>query len=187
MRNPKASPMASSEYLHIGALPPADLEKIMRRGQAPSLDALVGWEWRGLNTMFWAPTAGIKKFVKGFYRNPGGVFGYNEPIVQNRLDQPWIARPSDVNPKRFGFFKVEAVDPTARDNEYLGALLLDYGKGPNPALEPSKILRDYLVRVNDGSDDLLLGCAYAAVGGVRVRVPSAFFVLERHRPTSFAR
>jgi hypothetical protein len=187
MINVKSSPLASSEYLHVGALPPAELEKIMRRGEAPAMNALVGWEWRGMNTMFWAPAAGIKKFVKGFYRNDEGVFGYNEPIVANRLDQPWIAKPSDVEPRRFGFFKVEPVDPQARDNEYLGALLLDYGKGPNPPFEPSKILRDYLVRVNPGSDDLLLGCAYVATGPLRVRVPHAFFVLERHRPTSFRR
>jgi hypothetical protein len=183
----KHSPHASAEYLKVGSLSPAELEKLMRRGEAPSPGALAGWEWRGLNTMFWAPTVGIKKFVKGFYENDQGVFGYNEPIVQNRADQPWIARPSDVDPKRFGFFAVLPVDPQSKDNAYLGALLLDYGKGPNPALEPSKILRDYLVRVHPGSDDLLLGCAYAAAGPLRVRVPHAFFVLERHRPTSFRR
>src|SRR5688500_12982126 len=104
MMNPKHSPLATAEYLHIGGRSPAELEQIMRRGQAPSLQALAGWEWRGLNTMFWAPTAGIKKFVKGFYQaDDGGIYGYNEPIVQNRLDQPWIAKPSDVSPKRFGF------------------------------------------------------------------------------------
>jgi hypothetical protein len=186
--NVKHSPHASAEYLHIGEKTPAELEHIMLRGQAPSLAALAGWEWRGLNTMFWAPTAGIKKFVKGFYKaDDGVVYGYNEPVVQNRLDQPWIAKPSDVAPKRFGFFSVEAVEPTAVDNAYLGALLLDYGKGKNPALDPSRVLRDYLVRVHPGSDDLLLGCAFAAVGPVRVRVPHAFFLLERHRATSFKR
>ena len=40
-------------------------------------------------------------------------------------------------------------------------------------------LRDYLVRVNPGSDDLLLGKAYLAVGPARA--PLGFFLLERRR------
>ena len=180
--------LASAEYLRIGALPADELEKIMLRGEAPPLSAIVGWEWRGLNSQAWAKPAGIKKFIKGFFETDSGeVYGYNEPVVQNRLDQPWIAKPSDVSPKRFGFFVVEPVDPTARDNAYLKSLLLDYGRGKNPALDPSQTLRDYVVRVNPGSDELLLGTAFVAVGPARVRVPKSYFVLEKHRPTSYKR
>jgi hypothetical protein len=127
--------LASTEYRKVGSLPADELEKIMLRGEAPPLSALVGWEWRGLNTQGWARPAGIKKFIKGFFETDAGeVYGYNEPVVQNRLDQPWIAKPSDVEPKRFGYFVVEPVDPTARDNAYLSSLLLDYGRGGNPKL-----------------------------------------------------
>ncbi len=180
--------LASSEYLKVGALSVTELEAIMRRGEVPTLAAIVGWEWRGLNTQGWAKPAGIKKFIKGFFESDAGeVYGYNEPVVQNRLDQPWIAKPSDVNPKRFGYFLVEPVDPTARDNVYLNSLLLDYGRGGNARLDPTQTLRDYIVRVNPGSDELLLGTAYVAVGPARVRVPSSYFVLEKHRPTSYKR
>jgi hypothetical protein len=136
----------------------------------------------------WAKPAGIQKFIKGFYKGDDGkVYGYNEPVVQNRLDQPWIAKPSDVAPKRFGFFLVEPVDASSRDNEYLSSLLLDYGRGSNPRTDPSAALRDYLVRVHPGSDDLLLGTAFVAVGPLRLRVPASFFVLERHKPSTFKR
>ena len=180
--------LASAEYLRVGGLPAGELEKILRRGERPSLAAIAGWEWRGLNTQGWAKPAGIKKFIKGFFETDAGeVYGYNEPVVQNRLDQPWIAKPSDVNPKRFGYFVVEPVDPTAKDNAYLNSLLLDYGRGGNPALDPSQTLRDYLVRVHPGSDELLLGTAFVALGPARLRVPKSYFVLEKHRPSSYKR
>jgi hypothetical protein len=180
--------LASTEYLQIGALPVAELEAIMLRGEAPPLDAIVGWEWRGLNTQGWAKPAGIKKFIKGFFESEGGaVYGYNEPVVQNRLDQPWIAKPSDLAPKRFGYFVVEPVDATSRDNVYLNSLLLDYGRGGNAKLDPTQTLRDYVVRVHPGSDDLLLGTAFLALGPARVRVPASYFVLEKHRPTTYKR
>jgi hypothetical protein len=180
--------LASKEYLRIGELPVRELEAIMRRGEPPSLDALAGWEWRGRNTIFYARPAGIQKFIKGFYTSDGGeVFGYNEPVVQNRLDQPWIARPSDLEPRRFGFFLVEPVVAEGRDNHFLNSVLLDYGRGPNPPWEPSRTLRDYLVRVERGSDEILLGTAFVAVGPVRVRAPQSYFVLERHKPTTYRR
>jgi hypothetical protein len=179
--------LASRDYLAIGNLSPTELEAILRRGERPSLDKLCGWEWKGMNTMPWAPAAGIKKFIKGFYRaDDGQVYGYNEPLVQNRLDQPWIAKPNDVAPRRFGFFLVEPVDAASKDNAYLNSLLLDYGRGKNSLLDPSQALRDYVVRVNPGSDDLLLGTAWVAVGPARMKIPGgAYFVLERHKPTSF--
>ena len=77
------------------------------------------------------------------------------------------------------------VDPASRDNVHLDALLLDYGRGQNPLLDASKVLRDYLVRIDPDSDDLLLGKAYLALGPTRV--PSNFFLLERHRPTPWVR
>jgi hypothetical protein len=58
--------------------------------------------------------------------------------------------------------------------------------GGNPACDPSRLLRDYVVRVREDSDDPLLGRAYVALG--RARLVAGFFILERHRPlTSDAR
>jgi hypothetical protein len=178
--------LATTAYRHLGERSSRELEEVMVRGQTPDPRGLAGWEFRGMNTPFWARLAGIKKFVKGFYENDAGqVYGYNEPVVQNGLDEPWIAKPSDAAPKRFGFFRVDRVDPAPRDNAYLHALLLDYGRGGNGRFDPTAVLRDYLVRVERGSDDLLLGKAYLALGPARVA--TSYFVLERHRPTDFRR
>lgn len=161
------------------------LEQAFQRGTMPDLEALVGWDFRGINaTPRGAPPiarlAGIQKFVKGFFRaGDGRVMGYNSPVVQNVLDGRWRTRPSDTAPKQFGFYEVAPVDATARDNHYLHALLLDYGKGGNPAWDVTRGLRDYLVQVDAANPDLFLGKAYYAVGPARIGV--GFFLLERWR------
>jgi hypothetical protein len=181
----RAPGLPSAAALALARAPRGELERAMLRGTAPALAGLVGWEFRGINaTADGAPPlarlAGIQKFVKGMFR--GGedqVMGYNCPVVQNVLDGRWQTRPSDAEPRRFGFYTVAPVDPTRRDNWYLHALLLDYGQGGNPAWAPSRVLRDYLVQVEPDHPDLLLGKAYAAVGPARV--PVGYFVLERWR------
>ena len=181
--------LATSEYLGIAELSGQELEKIMLRGGTPDPKELAGWEYRGLNIAFWASRSPIEKFIKGFYlgqgREAGLVMGYNEPVVQNGPENPWIAKPSDADPKRFGFYEVDRVDPAAKDNEYLHAILLDYGKGRNFPLDPASRLRDYLVQVEPGSNERLLGKAYLAIGPARVK--SNYFLLERHKETSWVR
>ncbi len=164
----------------LEAMSKRELEIVFLRGVMPELGRLAGWEFRGTNTPAWARLIGIKKFVKGMYRDDhGDVLGYNCPVVQNGLDAPWIGKPDDLAPKRFGFYRVEPVDPTSRDNAYLHAVLLDYGRGGNKIWDPMRGLRDYVVQVDAQNDDLFLGKAYYAVGPARVT--SNFFVLERHR------
>jgi hypothetical protein len=146
----------------------------------PDADQLVGWEFRGINHPAWASLVGIKKFVKGFYRaDDGEVMGYNIPVGRNVLDGRWHLKPSDREPKRFGFYRVRAVDPTARDNKYLHAVLLDYSKGGNARLDVTNGLRDYVVQVDANNPDLFLGKAFYAVGPARIA--TNFFILERHR------
>ena len=157
----------------LRALPARELETVLVRGETPEPDGLAGWEFRGWNTPAFAKLLGIQEFVKGFYRSANGrLYGYNRQPGKDR---------------RFGFYLVEAVDAAARDNAYLHALLLDYGRGGGSALDPLNFLatrlRDYLVRVDPGSDDLLLGKAYVAAGPLRV--PVSYFLLERLRPTEF--
>lgn len=188
----------SPEYLRIASLPLRELEKLLVRGETPDAEALAGWVYRGMNNLAVTKVLGIKKFMKGFFRDVDGqVFGYNIPVEQNAPHAPWIPKkPGRVEkmlgkrgenePKRFGFYAVTPVDATSKDNHYLHALLLDYGRGGNPALDPSGNLRDYLVRVENGSDDLLLGKAYFAAGPARLDLMS-FFVLERDRPSDFRR
>ena len=171
-RDPRCATPAA---IALASLPGRALAREMLRGATPSPDALVGWEHRGLNTR-WASTIGIRKFLKGFVRDRHGVLGYNAAVVQNGRDEPWSARPDDRAPRRFGYFRVAPVDPTARDNRYLHALLLDYGAAPHAVWDATRGLRDYLVAVDDG---LYLGRAYYALGPARVA--TSYFVLERHR------
>jgi hypothetical protein len=179
------SALPTAAALALAGSPWAELERAFQRGTTPDIDALAGWEYRGINRMRGgalplARLAGIQKFVKGMVRKGDGrVIGYNCPVVQNVLDGRWHTRPSDAAPKRFGYYEVTPVDPTSRDNRYLHAVLLDYGKGGNRPWDPTAGLRDYLVQVDADNPDLLLGKAYAAIGPARV--PLSFFILERFR------
>lgn len=170
------SPFPSRRALQLEQTPMRELEQEFMRGGTPDFDDLVGWEFRGinhlpLNVVPIAQLAGIKKFVKGFYQaEDGRVMGYNRPVGRNALDGRW-----NIAAKRFGFYEVHEVDATSRDNEYLHAVLLDYGRGGNKPLDPTSVLRDYVVQLGD---DLYLGKAYAALGPLRI--PSNFFILERH-------
>jgi hypothetical protein len=157
------------------------LEKVFMRGHLPNLDALVGWEFRGINHMPlnnlvpFAELTGIKKFVKGFFRTEDGrVMGYNRAVKRNALDGRF-----DISDVRYGFYEVAPVDATAKDNKYLHSVLLDYGKGGNKVYDPTSLLRDYVVQVDKNNPDLFLGKAYGAVGPLRI--PTNFFILERHR------
>jgi len=170
-------PFPSRAALALERAPWRELERHFVDGGTPDLDDLVGWEFRGinhlpLNVLPVARLVGIKKFLKGFFRaQDGRVMGYNSPVAMNALDGRW-----HVAAKRFGFYEVYRVDPTARDNHYLHAVLLDYGRGGNKAYDPTRGLRDYVVQLDA---HLLLGKAYYAVGPARIG--TNFFILERHR------
>jgi hypothetical protein len=170
---------STARYRELEALGNDALEVVFLRGTTPDPARLVGWEFRGTNVPGWARLLGIKKFIKGFWREGEEVLGYNCPVVQNSLFEPWDSLPSNLHPKRFGFYKVTPVEATAKDNRYLHAVLLNYGEGPNPPWEPARGLRDYLVQVDPDNPDLYLGKAFYALGPLRVA--TNFFVLERHR------
>jgi hypothetical protein len=165
----------SARFIQVARLGRRELEEALLRGHTPDPGELVGSEFRGMNTPAWARAARIRKFVKGFERRDGQVFGYNRPVRQNRDEEPW-----EVAGGRFGRFQMRAVDATCRDNAYLHAALLDYGRGGNRPWDPSRGLRDYLVQVDASSAELYLGKAYYALGPIRIGV--SFFVLERLRP-----
>ena len=170
--------LPSTRYMELVRKSPRALERMIVRGETPSVSSLCGYEYSGYNIAPATSLLGIRKFVKAFFTTPGGVvYGCNTPAVQNGLSGRWIALPREAAPRRYAFFSVAPVDPEARENTYLHALLLDYGRGGNPRYDPSRLLRDYLVRCVNGSDDLLLGKAYFAIGPLRL--PASFFLLER--------
>ena len=173
--------LASATYKQLAGQSRSALESLLVGGETPSLSGITGYEYKGYNIAPTTALLGIRKFIKAFFTTPGGqVYGCNTPVAQNGLNGPWVARPSEAAPRRFAFFSVTAVDPETRDNAYLHALLIDYGRGGNPLYDPSRYLRDYLVRCVPGSDDLLLGKAYMAIGPIRM--PATFFLIERYRP-----
>jgi hypothetical protein len=179
----KTSALPSQNALALEQMSVGELETVFVRGATPDIDALAGWEFRGINHLLGlgpvrfplARAFGIKKFAKGFFRTEDGrVMGYNRPVQNNALDGRW-----NVSEKRFGFYEVYPVDATAYDNKYLHAVLLDYSRGGNPAADPSQVLRDYVVQVDPKNPDLFLGKAYSAIGPLRI--PTNFFILERFR------
>lgn len=172
---------ASTKYLDLARLPKRDLDAIFIAGAPPDVGALTGFEFRGWNQPPAAALLGIRKFIKAFYLDGAGQpFGCNTPVAGNALDGEWLARPSAAQPRRYAFFLVEPADPEAADESRRGAVLLDYSRGGNRRYDVARILRDYLVRVEPGSDDLLLGKAYFVVGGRRLA--SSYFLIERDRP-----
>ena len=148
-------------------------------GEAPDPGALAGWEYRGVNMPATVPRLlGIRRFLKGFVGERNGRFiGYNKQVVGSRFEQPWTCRPQRDGREEYAYFVVRTVDPEAVDNRSPNALLFDYGSAPEPERGVAARLRDYVVRVRPGSDDLLLGRAFLAVGGRRVAVGR--FAIER--------
>ena len=173
-------PRPSQAFNHLAARSARELEEVLVRGEAPSAGALSGYEYRGLNHGPLPGVLGVRKFIKGFAGEADSGLGFNRRARQNGREDAWHARHDDRDPHRFGFFTVEPVDARARDNSYLHALLLDYGKAAAGRANPVGWLRDYLVRVDPASDELLIGKAYLALGPARL--PVGFFLLERDRP-----
>jgi hypothetical protein len=181
-------PMAYS-YLSLAKASERDLEYVLRKGRIPSLGNLVGYEFKGYNLPFLTQVLGFRKFKKGFFPDRGQsveggeISGYNVFVEQNGLDDAWIARPSDVEPKRHSFFHVYKVRHSEIDSLYPNAVLLNYGLGGNAPWNPARLLRDYLVQVDPDNPDLLLGKAYFAAGPLRA-FPS-LFVLEKYNDSTF--
>jgi len=173
----------SADYRLLAGRSRAELERILVRGDTPSVDSVTGNEYGGWNHPPHMGLLGIRKFIKGFFRTGDDRhFGYNTPARQDGLDHAWSARPDEDHPKRFGFYRVAPVDAEGRHYRYLHALVRGYGQGGNTAYDVSRIIRDFLVRVEPGSDELLLGKAYLALGPARVF--SNFFLLQRLGPVA---
>jgi hypothetical protein len=174
----------SPRYLELARFSNATLEALFRISKGPAPEALAGWEWRGYNTPWTHSLLGIRKFIKGFFKNTDGkVEGYNIPPRQNAIAQEWLHKPSAESPKRFGFFTVDKVQPLSVDNLYINAVLLDYGASSrNDPWRPERVLRDYVIQPDAGNPDLLVGKAYLALGP---RLFANFFIIERLRRTDW--
>lgn len=158
------------------------LEEIFVQSETPDVTDLANFEFQGYNLPVFTKFLGIQKFIKGFFQlepNAEGNFeGYNTPAKQNGFQNEWIPMPDPQNPKRFGFFDVKKVISTDVENKYPNAVILNYGttKRKNP-LGPEQVLRDYVVKIPNDTNNLFLGKAYIALGNFRIY--SNFFVLNK--------
>lgn len=166
-----------------------ELERLFAKGTMPDLEMLVGWEFRGHNPPAWAKIAGITKFKKGFFRKGRGPWpyeGYNLPVEPTPISEPWECKPSNDNPKRFGFYAVLPASEAqnSRDRRFPNSIFLNYAAAPeNPRLDPSRVIKDYVVQVDPDNPDLFLGKAFLTLGPARVF--SNFFLLERDCKSNF--
>ena len=175
----------SARYLELARASKHELAAVFAAGSPPEVTALTGFEFRGYNQPRAAALLGIRKFIKVFYLDTAQrPFGCNTPVAQNGLDDEWLARPTADAPKRYAFFGVEPASPDAPDEQRRGTVFLDYSNGGNRAYDIARILRDYLVRVEPGSDELLLGKACFVVAGTTLA--HSYFIIERYRPLTDA-
>jgi hypothetical protein len=175
----------SARYLDLASKTKRELGAVFAAGSPPDVAAMTGYEFRGYNQPWAAALLGIRKFIKAFYLDASQrPFGCNTPVTQNGLHAEWLARPSAERPKRYAFFQVEPASPGAPDELRRSAALLDYSRGRNRAYDVARILRDYLVRVEPGSDELLLGKALFVIAGTRLA--DSYFLIERYRPLTDA-
>ena len=157
------------------------LEQVIAQGGMPDFDELEGWEFRGYNVNPASELIRARKFKKGFYADPADpavMRGYNVKVEQNGLLNPWVDQLQHGSPVRHALYAVYPVRANEKDNLYPQALMLNYGMGQNPPLDPSRVLRDYLVQVSPDNTDLYLGKAYAAIGPFRSF--GGWFILERY-------
>lgn len=152
------------------ALSPAALQGAMDRGAPVRAAALAGAWYRGtsLGLWPWVERLSWKTFAKVFFQECEVVRGWNVRLHQDGLDAPPRPRTRRDVPVVFGHYvAVDAPD----------GLVLDYGLGANPRLDPTRLVRDPLVTLTPDAH-VLLGRTWLALGARRVPTPS-FFLLER--------
>lgn len=163
----------------------ADLIAVMREGHPVDPAALDDTEYRGiaLGLPGWVERLAWKTFKKVFHRDPatGHLRGWNIRLVQDGLDGRWEPMTKHNEPKTFGHYRVVPLDGYRPPKPVGGGLMLDYALGGNPALDFTRCIRDPIVAVEEGRDDLLLGWTYLRLVGLPISTPS-YFILERGGP-----
>ena len=141
----------------------------MRNSPAPNPCELQG-QWRGVNKGI-ATIAIDKRFIKEFVNVNGQIYGDNIDVRQNSLSYDTIPDPRTGSIKRQGKYLVQrphGIGP------FKHAVVLNYRKGGNRKLDPSKLIYDRVVKLDDNH---MLGRATAKFGPIQI--PLAYFVLQR--------
>jgi hypothetical protein len=164
---------------------PSELRARIVAGHPVDPAALAGWAYRGtslglprvVERLTW------KTFQKTFYRQPGTgrLVGWNVRLEQDGVDAP--SRPKLRRGVPVTTWHYEVVPPAGvhMPHGFDRGLVIDYGRGRNPALETIRFMKDPLVAVEPGNADLLLGVTYVALGRLCVETPT-YFLLEREHP-----
>lgn len=190
-------PFEESRLKELDGLSKKELESILVNGEAPPEATLSGHIYRGLNVGLLARLGGVQKFAKGFFKSQVSedgtyYFGYNVAVRQNGAGREWSLKEKKVRTdagqfakdlNRFGYYRVYPVRAEEKDNKYPNALLLNYGTSLNSSVSPTRVLRDYLVCVEPGNTDLLLGKAYFKLGPARIL--AGYFLLEKYFPDDY--
>jgi hypothetical protein len=159
------------------AMSGAELRQTLAEGHRIDPAALDASRYRGvsLGLPAWVDRALWKTFEKDFRRDPdtGVLRGWNVRLEQTGLDGEVSPRLRNGAPWIFGHYEV-----LDRGDH----LELDYGRGDNPRLDPSRLARDPLVAVHPGSVEWLFGATDVCLGRWRVRTPS-YFLLQRLEAT----
>ena len=161
---------------HFLGLPKAGLKAALAAGHPVDPARLENSRYRGISLGLpgWVDRLAWKTFEKDFHRDPatGALGGWNVRLEQTGWDGPPSPVMKKGAPLTFGHFAVV---------EDAGRLLLDYGRGANPALDPTRLIRDPVVALEPGGAQWLLGWTYVVLFGGRLGTPS-YFLLERVGP-----
>ncbi|MGE0784287.1 MAG: hypothetical protein AB7S26_01265 [Sandaracinaceae bacterium] len=178
--------MTARSFDEVIAMSADELDRAMKDGHPIDEDVLRDREYDGVSLNL--PGVVVKltwlKFCKVFCRErDGSLRGWNCRVVQTPLSEPWELQLERGAPVTYGHYLVRPTAGYAMPRPYDAGLMLDYGLGKNPPLDPTRRVRDPIVAVNAGDSELLLGWSYVELGALRVGTPS-YFVLRRGRPLS---
>ncbi len=167
-----------SRALQLASLSAFELDSLMCRQPAPSIDSLHG-RWLGINKGVGAAVAGVTQDIKVFDISGNCPKGHNVAVYQVGIEEldcrgfepktNWLTGCEQT----MGNFVV--VEPCSS----CAPVKLDYTQADNKALDPSRRLVDELVMIDS---DMLLGKAYIKVG--EHLMPVAFFVLVREESSA---
>ncbi len=161
-----------SNALTLASQKPAKLRELMNTCAAPDRSLLIG-AWKGINKGLGPAIANLTQDTKVFESSGDCIHGYNISVVQVPIDRlecdgwrpKFDAKSGEV--ETIGNFIVQV-------NQRSGSVELDYSIADNVWNDPSKVLIDELVMIDE---NLLLGRANAKIG--LLKIPIAYFVLYR--------
>jgi hypothetical protein len=167
------------------------LERLLRTGHAPDPAELEGYIYCGWNHEWLAGRLSGEKFKKGFRKNGGKPFGFNEMVRQDGrgFRGRWTVEMHEGRPRQLGFFRVGYVKdepPTPLNRRYPNTGHLNYEVPQNTGLNwPFRVIRDYAVLVNPGDPTLILCKAYFQLLTPKLKLFYCYFLLGHRVPIEF--